>query len=124
MEATGLLEPGGVEQPGSDRGEQARRRRTADGNRGWMRTAQVGHRFLSNLKLGHEEERVRRFPRRCQERSFSSASAGGQSKQAADDGDRWPRFPGKFKPVVEEAIGYHGDWLGGMGRRWGGAVFC
>lgn len=43
-----------------------------------------------------------------------------QSKQAADDGDRWSRFPGKFKPVVEEAIGYHGDWLGGMGRRWGG----
>lgn len=38
--------------------------------------------------------------------------ADSQSKQAADDGDRWSRFPAKFKPVVEEAVSYHGDWLG------------
>lgn len=40
--------------------------------------------------------------------------ADSQSKQAADDGDRWSRFPAKFKPVVEEAVSYHGDWLGGV----------
>lgn len=34
-----------------------------------------------------------------------------RSKQA----DRWWCFPGTLKPVVEEAISYHGDWLEGEG---------
>lgn len=46
--------------------------------------------------------------------------ADGQSKQAADGSDRWSRFPAKFKPDVEEAISYHGDWLGVRG--WGRSV--
>lgn len=42
-----------------------------------------------------------------------------RSKQA----DRWWHFPGMLKPVVEEAISYHGDWLEGEGVGVG-AVFC
>lgn len=52
---------------------------------------------------------------------YSVQHADSQSQQAIDDGHRWSRCPGIFKPVVEEAISYHGDWGEGGG---GGAVFC
>lgn len=59
--------------------------------------------FLSNLKKKKQLHPPSPVPLR--------------SKQA----DRWWHFLGTLKPVVEEAISYHGDWLEGVGV---GAVFC